>query len=257
MIKPEAAQFFDRLPEFRRSEASSLSQAQTCLGGQPVSYTVKRSRRRSSISLTIDERGLRIGAPWRASERAIEDVLRKHSAWVLRKLAVWQERRPVPCRWQDGETLMLLGQPLRLTLVPGLHGARVEGAQFIASSAWSLEPDGVKQIVTDWMRAEALQCFHARVAHFHPRLGVPEPQIRLSNARTRWGSCHAGGRIHLNWRLIQMPLPLVDYVVVHELAHLVQMNHSPRFWKTVERIIPDYAARRVEIRTGSHRYMLI
>ena len=89
-----------------------------------------------------------------------------------------------------------------------------------------------------------------------PLLVVPAPEIRLSNGRTRWGSCHRDGRISLNWRLIQVPLPLVDYVIVHELAHLREMNHSLRFWQSVARVIPDYAARRAKIRTEAQRYVL-
>lgn len=255
MAKSETAQL-DLPLKFRRSETPLLSQAQTCLGGQLVSYTVKRSRRRSSISFTIDEHGLRVGAPWQASQRAIEALLRKHDAWVLGKLAVWQEHRPPPRHWQDGETLMLLGQPLRLTLLPDQREIRVDGTRFIACSEWAQNADQMKKQATDWLRREALHCFHQRIAHFHPLLEVAAPEIRLSNARTRWGSCHIDGRIHLNWRLIQMPLRLVDYVVAHELAHLVHMNHSPRFWTTVARIIPDYAARRTEIKTEGHRYLL-
>ena len=235
--------------------AVMTSQAHILLGGKLVSYTVKRSRRRS-IALTIDEHGLRVRAPGQASQRAIEAMLRKHDAWVLGKLAEWQQRRPPPRNWQEGETLMLLGQPLRLTLLPGQREVSVDGDRCIADSDWARNADKMKKQVTDWLRQQALRCFHERIAHFHPLLEVPVPQIRLSDARTRWGSCHAEGRIRLNWRLIQMPLRLVDYVVVHELAHLVEMNHSPRFWAIVARLVPDYKARRAEIRTGGHRYLL-
>jgi len=86
-------------------------------------------------------------------------------------------------------------------------------------------------------------------------LGVAQPPIRLSNARTRWGSCHPAGRIHLNWRLIHFPLPLIDYVVVHELAHLRELNHSASFWRLVAQIVPDHAARRAQIRAHAHHYL--
>jgi predicted metal-dependent hydrolase len=252
MARPETARLELPLP-FRQTVTTSP--AQICLGGKLVSYTVKRSRRRS-IALTIDEHGLRVGAPGRAGQREIEAMLRKHDAWVLRKLAEWQQRQPPPRHWQDGETLMLLGQPLRLTLVPDQREVCADGNRFIADSNWARDADKMKKQVTGWLRQQALGCFRERVAHFHPLLKVPEPQVRLSNARTRWGSCHADGRIRLNWRLIQMPLCLIDYVVVHELAHLLQMNHSPRFWTIVAGLVPDYKARRAEIRTGGHRYLL-
>lgn len=252
MARPKTAPL-DLPPGFRESE----SLAQTRLNGKPVGYTLKRSRRRRSITLIIDERGLRVGAPWRASAGAIEALLRKHDAWILKKLTEWEKHRPPHRRWQDGETLMLLGQPLRLTLAPEPREIRLDGSRFIVSSAWTQNADEMKNKVTDWLRQQALQYFRERIAHFHPQLEISEPTVHLSNARTRWGSCHINGRIHLNWRLIQMPPRLVDYVVVHELAHLVEMNHSPRFWKTVARIVPDYKACRTEIRTEGRRYMLV
>lgn len=239
--------------DFRRSEL--VSHACIGLGGRIVSYTIKRRRRRRSISLTIDEHGLRVGAPWRASQRAIDNELRKHDTWILRKLAEWQERRAPPRRWQDGETLMLLGEPLLLALAPGLRTTSRDDRRLVVGVPVQPRPGEIAREVTAWMREQALACFRDRVAHYAPLLLIPELEIRLSNARTRWGSCHPDGRIHLNWRLIQMPLRFLDYVVVHELAHFREMNHSARFWQTVARVIPDYAARKREIRTEGHRYL--
>ena len=269
MRKPETRQL-DLPLEFRRGELAP--HAHICLGDMLVSYTIKRSHRRRAITLTIDEQGLRVGAPWRAGERAIENQLRKHGDWVLRKLAEWQQRRAPPRRWQDGETLMLLGEPLRLTLSPARPATGRDGERLLVGpsllsvtemdddpftqNSIELRPEEIAGRVTVWLREQALACFHDRVAHYRTLLVVPAPEIRLSNARTRWGSCHPAGRIHLNWRLIQMPLRLVDYVVVHELAHLKEMNHSPRFWHTVARVLPDYAARKKEIRREGHRYLL-
>lgn len=253
MARPETAQL--ELPlEYRRSEL--VSAGHICLGGEVISYLIKRSHRRGSITLTIDEQGLRVGAPWQASPRAIEIQVRKHGPWVLRNLAAWRERRAAPQRWQDGETLMLLGEPLRLTLAPEPRTTVRDGGQLLVGASAHRPPDEVANQVIAWLREQALACFHTRVAHYLPLLVVPAPEIRLSNARTRWGSCHRDGRISLNWRLIQVPLPLADYVIVHELAHLKEMNHSLRFWQTVGRAIPDYAARKREIRIEAHRYLL-
>ncbi|MDP2241933.1 MAG: SprT family zinc-dependent metalloprotease [Burkholderiales bacterium] len=229
----------------------------TTLGDTLIDYTVKRSRRRRRISLTVDEQGLRVGAPLLASDHAIAAMLRQHASWVLGKLAEWQARRPPPRHWCDGDTLMLQGRVLRLAFETGpqyiqLHHDRIAVSPGLAGNA-----DGIRATVTGWLRRQAMACFYERVAHFHPLLGVAAPLIRLSNARTRWGSCHIYGRIRLNWRLIQLPQHLIDYVVVHELAHLVEMNHSPRFWEAVARLIPDYGARRSEIRTEGHRYLLV
>jgi predicted metal-dependent hydrolase len=244
----------DRSPGSHRSVLTL--QAQTRLGDTLIDYTVMRSRRRRRLALTVDERGLRVGAPWQASDRAIAAMLREHASWVLRKLAEWQARRPPPRHWQDGDTLMLQGKLLRLTLAPGPQDIQLHHDRMIISLGEE-SADAIRAAVTEWLRQRAMQCFRERVAHFHPLLEITEPQIRLSNARTRWGSCHVNGRIRLNWRLIQLPLHLVDYVVAHELAHLVEMNHSRRFWATVARLVPDYGVRRSEIRTEGHRYLLV
>lgn len=251
--KPKLRQL--ELPlEFRVSEF--VSHAHIAFDGRLIGYTIKRSRRRGSITLTIDERGLRVGVPWHATHGAIESELRKHETWIVRKLTQWEERRAPPRRWQDGEALMLLGAPLRLTLASGLQATVSDGERLLVGIGALSRPDDIARTVIAWLREQALACFRARIAHYVPQLLVRPPEIHLSAARTRWGSCHPAGRVHLNWRLIQMPLRLVDYVVVHELSHLREMNHSPRFWRTVAGIIPDYAARRMEIRTEGHRYLL-
>ena len=103
------------------------------------------------------------------------------------------------------------------------------------------------------LRDKARCVFAERLAHYVPQLGVPPPPLRLSAARTRWGSCSHRGGISLNWRLILMPLPVVDYVVAHELAHLKEMNHSPGFWSVVQQLCPDWRARRLELRQLARR----
>jgi predicted metal-dependent hydrolase len=242
---------------FEPAPVHSVVEAQIVLGGKVVAYTLNRSDRRRAISLTIDERGLRVSAPARASRRAIERELQRHGKWVLRKLAEWQARRTPPLAWRDGETLMWLGQPLRLTLRNGHGDPQCDGGRLVVNAAESPDRAAIEQQVVAWLKAQAMTCFQARTMRYLPVLEVPAPQIGLSNARTRWGSCHPGGRILLNWRLVQMPLRLIDYVVVHELAHLREMNHSSRFWRIVARVFPDYRALRKEIRGDAYRYLAV
>jgi predicted metal-dependent hydrolase len=106
-----------------------------------------------------------------------------------------------------------------------------------------------------WYRRHAERHFPERIDHFVPRLGVERPRIFLSDAVGRWGSCNSKREVRLNWRLMQAPPHVVDYVVAHELAHLVHLNHSARFWRTVERICPDYEAARAELAGSSRHFM--
>lgn len=240
---------------FRQRQA--VGRAHLALAGKLVAYTIKRSARRRAISILVDEEGLRVGVPWDASQNAIERLLQTHAEWVLRKLDEWQARRAAPRRWADGEGLMLLGLPLTLKLVPGPRSVQLRGAELLVGVPAAAHPPVSRQ-VHEWLQGEALRCLRERVEHYRRLLGIElAPQVKLSNARTRWGTCHASGRIHLNWRLIQMPPRFVDYVVAHEVAHLVEMNHSQRFWRALARMVPDYALRRKELRHEAHRYLLV
>lgn len=150
---------------------------------------------------------------------------------------------------------MFLGRPLQLNIAAGADNiAPHEGV--LQVSTQRVQPENIAASVRGWLRTQALTDFATRVERYRETMAVAPVEVRLSNARTRWGSCHVSGRILLNWRLIQMPARLIDYVVVHELAHLHEMNHSPRFWGVVSKQIPDYAARRREIRRDAHRYIV-
>jgi predicted metal-dependent hydrolase len=250
-MTPASAQL--ELP-FAPVSMSPVVTTATVLDGQPVNYILHRSHGRRRISLSIDERGLRVGAPLRASLREIEIVLRDHAHWVIRKLSEWNDKRAPARRWESGETLAYLGSALKLEVAHGASEVLVTQTHFHIRAP-ERSAAAVAALARHWLRGQALQHFHQRIEHFRTHITLEPVAMRLSNARTRWGSCHASGRISLNWRLVHMPRHLIDYVVVHELAHLREMNHSPRFWAVVGRVIPDYAARRREIRRESHRYL--
>lgn len=226
------------------------------LGDQHVTYTLRRSPRRRSIALLIDERGLRVAAPFAAPQQAIDDLLREHAAWVLRKVGDWQQKRPSPRTWMPGEQIMYVGQPLMLAVQHGIEAPQIAGDSLLVGPP-ALTPKSIEGRVRTWLKRQALDLYSHRCAEYSAHLGLPTPALRLSNARTRWGSCHASGRISMNWRLIQAPLAWIDYVAAHEVAHLRQMNHSPAFWRTVAMLVPDYAERRAALRRDTLRYLLL
>ncbi|MFZ2267446.1 MAG: SprT family zinc-dependent metalloprotease [Azonexus sp.] len=216
------------------------------IAGQEIAYHLRRSQRRT-IGLTIDQRGLRVGAPKAARLGDIESLIRQHGQWVLDKLANWRERPP-PAKLEitDGTGISVLGQTLTLTVTP-IGRARW---QWIGDRLhlWPSATTDARQLLEKAIRDKARSIFLERLALYAPQLGVAVPPLRLSSARTRWGSCSHHGGIALNWRLLFMPLSIVDYVVCHELAHLREMNHSPRFWSVVEQLCPDWKTRRLELR---------
>lgn len=229
----------------RAPDAAPLRQLQ--LGGQRLEYALRRSTRRS-IGFMIDDDGLRVTAPKRVTLTEIDNAIRAKQGWILSKLHERGERRAerqqrLPVVWVDGAQLPYLGGDIVLRL----HQAARHRASFNPHTGelhvW-LTPltteQQLKERVKVWMQHEARRLFAERLDLYAARLGVQYDAFALSSAGTRWGSCTVLRKIRLNWRLIHFALPLIDYVVAHELAHLREMNHSARFWATVESIYPDY-----------------
>ena len=222
-----------------------------------VGYRLRRARRRS-IGLVIDDDGLRVAAPGHTPIAEVEAFIREKARWVLQKLSEWRAApKPPVVNWSDGTTIALLGTPVRIQLLPGRRGISLEDGRLGIGLAARGEPAALRKRGIAWFKDRAHQLFGERLALYAANLGVPTPTLTLSNARTQWGVCREDGHVRLNWRLIHLPLHLIDYVVAHELAHLREMNHSARFWAVVGGLYPDYEAARRELRESSHRLPIL
>jgi predicted metal-dependent hydrolase len=224
------------------------------LGGRVLDYAFRRGRRKT-IGLSVTASGLTVAAPRWVGIGQVEAAIREREAWVFTKLADMQRHHAsIPqVRWADGGTLPYLGAPITLRVATA--DARVARTTFDRDArtlTLSLPPAAssaqIKDRVEAWMQNEARALFRERLAFYEARLGIAHRVLRLSSARTRWGSCSADGRILLNWRLIHFPLSSIDYVVAHELAHLKEMNHGPQFWATVAALLPDYEAAKAQVK---------
>ncbi len=231
----------------------AIEQRSVQLIGKAITYTLKRSNKRRSIGLRIDDRGLTVNVPLRASEKWLHSVLHDKAHWVIDKLENWRVNKPAPPQWVDGQHASFLGKPLTLRVVASLFDAppQLHGVQLFVHVTDSANERVVEQAVTQWYQHKAENLFKERVAHYAPLMNVSPRMVKISAARTQWGSCTARGSVRLNWQLIKMSLRLIDYVVVHELAHLVEMNHSAAFWRVVGEACPDYAKLRRELRCWS------
>lgn len=228
----------------------AVEQRSLQLADKHISYTLKRSSKRRSIGLRIDERGLTVSMPLRASEQWLHSVLQDKANWVLDKLENWQVAKVAPVIWQDGASIPFRGEGVTLRVVPDLFGAppRLQGENLLLQLNGVATPQRIEKLVSQWYREQALQVFEECVAHFAPLMGVLPRVIRVSSARTQWGSCSARGVVSLNWQLVKLSLPLIDYVVIHELAHLKEMNHSAAFWRVVATVCPDHKELRAALR---------
>ncbi len=236
---------------------------ETRLDDHVVGYAFKRVRRRS-IAFIVGPEGLSVSAPKWVGLHDIEIALQEKSAWILRKLRDQQERaqrlQAAKVDWRDGTTIPFLGDTVIIVLDPRATGAVLNAAADVLPGVPHLTlhvglphtatPAQIRDAVQSWLQRQARRVFEERCQIYTQRLGVRYTRLSLSSAQTRWGSASADGSIRLNWRLIHFALPTIDYVVAHELAHLREMNHSPRFWDVVRSVLPDYEQARGTLKDG-------
>ncbi|MDO8932148.1 MAG: SprT family zinc-dependent metalloprotease [Rhodocyclaceae bacterium] len=244
----------EQLSLFRLPPASPLPKKRHVqIGARIVAYELQTGRRR--LTMSIDERGLRIGAPRLLPLAEIEAFVHLHGEWVLKKLDEHVARgsqRHLAIR--DGVAIPFLDGEARVRVTTGANRVLWEDKLLVLAARADADLD---TLARRGLQRRALEVFTERVALYAERMGRLPPPLGLSSARTRWGSCSRHSGVRLNWRLIHLPLALVDYVVAHELAHLIEMNHSPRFWVEVERLCPDWRAARRELKTRAATIPLI
>ena len=227
------------------------------LQGRPVEYRVSRSGRRS-IAIVIDAGGVAIRAPWAAPSRAIEAFLAEQARWILARLDAWRDApRPVRVHGVAGETIPVFGEQLRLDLRRGAGAARCTPDALVLEVPDPLDDAAVRGARVAWLKRTPLDAFAPRAAQYAAHLGLAAPRVALSLARLRWGSCAPNGRIRLAWRLVHVAPRLADYVISHEVAHLLEPNHSRRFWSVVESMYPDFRNARRGLRLAGAAIPLI
>lgn len=221
------------------------------LGGRSVQVAVKRSALARRISLRIDPaRGAVLMLPVKARLAEGERFLLAHRVWLAERLA----RLPGPVALGDGATVPLLGVPHPVRHVPGARrGVWVEDGEILVSGL----PEHVGRRTADFLKTEAKRLIAPRAQDMAARLGRKPGRITVKDTKSRWGSCSSSGDLAFSWRLVLAPEQILDYVVAHEVAHLVQMNHSPAFWAVVESLVGDHrpARRWLKINgAGLHRF---
>lgn len=221
-------------------------------GGQTIPYQLDL-RLRKTIGLKITANGLVVHAPKRISAIQLQQVLLQKAAWIQQKLALRETNQVAPMQWQDGEPLLFMGQDIVLTLQHHATNKAVvlQGNQLLVRSPQVDQPAFVSRKVLQWYAQQALPDFKRRVELVAAQMGEKITSVALSNAKSRWGSCNSRKQIRLNWRLIQAPPHIIQYVVCHEMAHLREMNHSARFYAVQESLLPNHVQAEKELRALS------
>lgn len=251
---PDKPEFAGTAPQPPSTYVNTSNKRRILIQDYLLEYDLQRSKRRS-IGFLINEDGLRITAPRWVTLADIETAIRDKQSWILRKLTERRERAQrqlePKMEWKDGAKLPYMGSEIILRVAPSsLSGTHFEPtqAELIISLPGDAGEQQLKDRVQAWLQQEARRVFNERLSVFAEKLNVRYHSMALSAATTRWGSCTSQGKIRLNWRLIHFSPMIIDYVVAHELAHLREMNHSPRFWATVQSVFPDFEIARNTLR---------
>jgi predicted metal-dependent hydrolase len=247
-----------------------------------LGYHLKRGKRKT-VGMSVGIEGVTVHAPRWSTVSDIDTVLLGKADWLIAKLQEMQARgkelASAQITWADGVELPVLGCKVQVSLDPcyqfvksgyALKNKDHQDVLWVATDAWQSQgqdlpaettlhlfvalPQGatakqIRDLTQAWLMRLATQVFTQRLDHFAATLGVRYTQLKLSSASTRWGSATSQGHIRLNWRLIHGPLSVVDYVVVHELSHLREMNHGPQFWGTVASVMPAYEHHRDHLKS--------
>lgn len=241
---------FDEAPALAYGHPQAGREA--VLDGVRVGYQFRRARRRS-IGFVVDADGLTVSAPRWVTLAAIDEALQEKARWVVAKLAEQRERTrrldAARIQWRDGASFNFLGRSVRLRIDASAVGAVLQDdGTLVLGLPRNAAPAQIRDTTQGWLQRQARRIFDERCRVYAERLGVRVSRLSLSSASTRWGSASADGAIRLHWHLVHFALPVIDYVVAHELAHLREMNHGPQFWALVQSVIPNYEVARGALR---------
>lgn len=221
------------------------------LNGHAVPYVLRRSARRS-VGLQIGDNGLVVSAPKRLAHIEIERSLLTKAIWIQSRLAYWRQCQARSLSLQDtlqkGLQIPIQGIPYEVVYLPALKRCAINHSTRTitinesppAQQAQAEKLEAISKKVERLLRPHALALFADMGQELRQRIRVPAFTTHLSSARCRWGSCNKKNEMRLNWRLVFYPRPIIEYVVAHEMAHLIEMNHSPAFWNVVQSIKPDF-----------------
>jgi len=220
-----------------------------------LSYHLIRSKkRRRTISLRIKEDGkIVIYAPHHTPKWEIEKFIKEKQIWIVNKISEKEKQiKEAEKTFLSGERFLYLGEWYPLEIHEFDHKEpplRLSFGKFILNKD---HIEGARDLFIKWYKREAKEKIVGRIDYYSHRLHLFPRGIRITNARSRWGSCSRDNRLSFSWRIIMASLTVIDYILIHELVHIREKNHSKRFWTTLESILPDYRKHRLWLKENGH-----
>ncbi len=231
---------------------ASVERSRVHFGLTEIDYKIRRSHRRTTVSIAIDPKdGVVVTAPPQVTQQRLDRVVLDRGHWIARGLRRQSSHPPVASskEFVGGEGFSYLGKQYRLRVETGPVGPLQLRGRFLCLEV----PIGLPEVslarvmraaLVDWYRARARKYLPARSRVWAKKLDVEPSQFEIFEPTTRWGSSSKDGSIRINWRIIQCPTSIIDYVLAHEFVHLVHRDHSRAYWALLGRVMPDYEARK-------------
>ncbi len=222
-----------------------------------LTFEIRRSERRKSFSLTVDRKGeLLLHTPANVPKEQLEEWARSRLLWVYQKLAIKESNLPDQERkiLESGDTIYYLGRSYRLKFVES------QTIPVNCQAGWirlrKTDQANADKLLHKWFEQAGYRWLDKRIKLLSERFGLMPSGMEVRDLGNRWGSCNGSGKLYFNWKLLQMPTRLIDYVITHELVHLIEPKHNPEFWSRLERIMPDYQSRKDDLLNSSKEFLI-
>jgi predicted metal-dependent hydrolase len=223
-----------------------MKQAIEIIQGKGFEAVVVRTARRKTATVKVDAGKVSVVVPSDVTAKKIEAILKQKHRWIQEKLLLQKAHQPSkPKEYVSGEAFAYLGRNYRLKVAGGSKApVKLKSGRLVVTVPKSLQNKDqyIKDSLTRWYREHALTKLEDKVQRYSKVLKVVPESVAIRTFKGRWGSCSSSGSLVFNWKIIIAPTRIVDYVVIHELCHLIHHNHGPKFWKSLERACPDFRA---------------
>lgn len=217
-----------------------------------MSYKVIYSKRRTMAIQVKKDGEVIVRAPFGVKEHDIVLFVGKNKAWIEKnqEKIIDRETKRHNIAWKDGGYILLFGEMMRFHVTAGSSKQlKIDYEDNIIQIVTDNDSETeIEKLVTEWYKNKAFEIFKVRTAIFAEKMQIKYGKITIRGQVSRWGSCSAAGNLSFNWKLLMMPLDVIDYIIVHELAHRREMNHSKHFWDVVKEFMPDYEEKRGSLR---------
>jgi predicted metal-dependent hydrolase len=218
-------------------------------------HLIRSKKRKKTISLHIKEDGrIVLFVPYHTPKGEIKRFIKEKESWVIKKISEKERSiRETEKAFIPGEKFLYLGESYPLEIRESDHQEpylKLSFGKFILGQDHIEE---AKDLFIEWYKREAKEMIAGRMDYYSHRLHLFPKGIRITSAKYRWGSCSRDNQLSFSWRMIMAPLTIINYILIHELVHIKEKNHSRRFWRYLESILPDYRKQRLWLKENGHR----